>query len=110
MMPPDPKDDKAQEWLNGYLDKLRFEQDYYIFPGSSKIMRDAEGKQTGISIKRPDIRLFSTGITKLYEMIVEGKEYEPVVYTAEEEAAIDKRMEERFPEIAEGADDETPEE
>lgn len=109
MMPNDPKDTKAQEWIDQYLDRLQFEQDYYIFPGSSKILRDKEGKQTGISIKRPDIRLFSTGITKLYEMIVEGKEYEPVVYTPEQEAEFEKHMEERFPEIAEGADDDQPE-
>lgn len=111
MMPIDPKDEAAQKWLDNYLDRLRFEQDYYIFPGSSKIMRDPETKQqTGISIKRPDIRLYSTGITKLYEMIVEGKEYDPVIYTEAEELAFEKAMEERFPELAEGAQDETPEE
>ncbi len=38
MMPPDPKDELAQKWIDNYLDRLRFEQDYYIFPGSSKIM------------------------------------------------------------------------
>jgi hypothetical protein len=109
MMPPDPKDELAQKWLDNYLDRLRFEQDYYIFPGSSKIMRNEKGEQTGISIKRPDIRIYSTGITKLYEMIVEGKEYPPVVYTEAEELAFEKAMEERFPELAEGAQDETPE-
>lgn len=99
MMPPNPKDDIATEWLAKYTDKLRFEQDYYIFPGSSKTMRDNEGRQTGISIKRPDIRLFQTGITKLYEMIVEGVEYPDVVYTEEEEKRFDQHMLEFFPEL-----------
>ena len=110
MAPEDPKQKLADEWISGYLDKLQFEQDYYIFPGSSKLLRDENGKQIGISIKRPDIRLYSTGITKLYEMIVEGKDYPAVVYTEEEEAAFEKAMEERFPELAERAQDETPEE
>lgn len=111
MMPHDPKEDKANEWISGYLDRLQFEQDYYIFPGSSKVIRDPETKQqTGISIKRPDVRLYSTGIIKLYEMIVEGKEYPVVEYTEEQEAEFNKRMEERFPEIAERAQDENPEE
>ena len=69
-------------------------------------MRNEKGEQVGISIKRPDIRIFSTGITKLYEMIVEGKDYPPVVYTEAEELAFEKAMEERFPELAEGAQDE----
>lgn len=109
MAPEDPKQQAADEWISGYLDRLQFEQDYYIFPGSSKIMRNDKGEQTGIAIKRPDVRLYSTGIKKLYEMIVEGVDYPPVVYTEEEEAAFDKAMEERFPEIAEGAQDEEPE-
>lgn len=100
MMPNDPKDDKANEWMNTLMDKLRFEQDYYVFPGSSKTLRDSEGNQTGISIKRPDIRLYSTGITKLYEILVEGKEYENVIYTPEEEKRFNDNMLERYPEIA----------
>lgn len=99
MMPPDPKDDIAAEWLAKYTDKLRFEQDYYIFPGSSKTMRDNEGKQIGISIKRPDIRLYQTGITKLYEMIVLGVEYPDVVYTKEEEQRFDENITKHFPEL-----------
>ena len=110
MAPEDPKQQAADEWISGYLDKLRFEQDYYIFPGSSKVIRDPETKnQTGISIKRPDVRLYSTGVVKLYEMIVEGKDYPVVEYTEAEEAEFEKRMEERFPELAERAQDEEPE-
>ena len=110
MAPEDPKQQAADEGISGYLDKLRFEQDYYIFPGSSKVIRDPETKnQTGISIKRPDVRLYSTGVVKLYEMIVEGKDYPVVEYTEEEEAEFEKRMEERFPELAERAQDEEPE-
>jgi len=100
MMPHDPKDDLANDWLNGYVDKLRFEQDYYIFPGSSKQMHNDKGENTGISIKRPDIRLYSTGVTKLYEMIVEGKEYPAVKYTEEEEKRFEENMKERFQDIA----------
>lgn len=98
MMPPDPKDDKANEWINGLVSKLRLEQDYYIFPGSSKTLRDSEGRQTGISIKRPDVRLYSTGITKLYEMIVEGKELPDVEYTEAEEKQFMENMKSRYPE------------
>lgn len=106
MMPPDPKDDLVNEWFNAFLSKLRFEQDYYIYPGSSeKMMRD--GKQIGLSIKRPDIRLFSTGITKLYEMIVEGKELPDVEYTEDEEKRFDENMRKRFPEVF--ADEDTGE-
>jgi hypothetical protein len=109
MAPEDPKQKLADEWISGYLDKLQFEQDYYIFPGSSKVIRDPETKnQTGISIKRPDVRLYSTGVVKLYEMIVEGKDYPVVEYTEEEEAEFERRMEERFPELAERAQDEEP--
>mgnify|MGYP006921301748 CR=1 FL=1 len=99
MMPPDPKDDLANDWFNSFLPKLRFEQDYYIYPGSSEKLMNEDGSQKGISIKRPDIRLFSTGITKLYEMIVEGKEYPDVVYTPEEETKFDENMKRRFPEV-----------
>lgn len=106
MMPPDPKDDLAHEWFSGLTSKLRFEQDYYIYPGSSKTIRDNEGKQTGISIKRPDVRLYSTGLTKLYEILVEGKELPDVVYTPEEEKRFDENFEKRYPELAEGQDDE----
>ncbi len=99
MMPPDPKDDLANEWLNGFLDKLRFEQDYYIYPGSSEPLLDNDGKNIGISIKRPDIRLYSTGVTKLYEMIVEGKELPVVEYTKAEEEAFDENMRSKFPDV-----------
>lgn len=105
MMPPDPKDDLANEWINGLVSKLRLEQDYYIYPGSSKTMRDDAGKQIGISIKRPDIRLYSTGITKLYEMIVEGKELPDVEYTEAEEKKFMENMKERFPDAFAEDDD-----
>lgn len=101
MMPPDPKDDLASEWINGLIGKLQLEQDYYIFPGSSKKLVNEKGEQTGISIKRPDVRLYSTGITKLYEMIVEGKELPDVEYTEEQEKKFMENMKERFPEVFE---------
>jgi len=107
MMPPDPKDDLANEWINNLVSKLRLEQDYYIYPGSSQTMRDSEGKQIGISIKRPDIRLYSTGITKLYEMIVEGKELPDVEYTEAEETKFMENMKVRFPDVF--ADDDAEE-
>lgn len=108
MMPPNEKDDKANDWINNLIGKLRLEQDYYIFPGSSKTLRNEKGEQTGISIKRPDIRLYSTGITKLYEMIVEGKELPDVEYTEEQEKQFMDNMKERFPDVF-AEDDETDE-
>lgn len=96
MMPHDPKDDAAAEWLNGLLGKLRFEQDYYIFPGSSENMMEGD-KQVGISIKRPDIRLYSTGVRKLWDMVVNGVELPDVVYTEEEEKRFDENMRKRYP-------------
>lgn len=99
MMPPDPKQDAADEWINNLIGKLQLEQDYYIFPGSSKTLRNEKGEQTGISIKRPDVRLYSTGIVKLYEMIVEGKELPDVEYTEEQEKQFLENMKQRFPEV-----------
>lgn len=99
MMPPDPKDDLANEWFNSFLPKLRFEQDYYIYPGSSEPMLDKDGKNIGISIKRPDVRLYSTGIRKLHDMIVDGVELPDVEYTEAEEKAFDDNMRKRFPDV-----------
>lgn len=106
MMPPDPKDDKANDWFNAFLPKLRFEQDYYIYPGSSKPLLNADGTQKGISITRPDIRLYSTGVTKLYEMIVEGKELADVEYTEEQEKQFDENMKKKWPEVFEPEEEE----
>lgn len=105
MMPPDPKDDLANDWLNGLLAKLRFEQDYYIYPGSSEPLLDKDGKNIGISIKRPDVRLYSTGVTKLYEMVVEGKELPDVEYTEAEEKAFDDNMRAKYPDVFKGESD-----
>lgn len=99
MKPHDPKDDLASEWINKLLAKLEFEQDYYIYPGSSESIVDESGKKTGISIKRSDVRLYSTGVTKLYGMIVEGKELPDVEYTEAEEKQFDDNMKKRFPEV-----------
>lgn len=105
MAPNSPLQDKADEWFNKFLPKLRFEQDYYVFPGSSKPIFDRNNVQTGIAIKRPDVRLYSTGVVKLYEMIVEGKEYPDIEYTEAEEDTFDKNMRKRFPEVFEGEED-----
>lgn len=99
MKPHDPKDDQANEWFNNLLAKLDFEQDYYIYPGSSEPLLDEAGKNIGISIKRPDVRFYSTGITKLYEMLVENKELPDVEYSEEQEKEFDKKMRKRFPEV-----------
>lgn len=107
-MPPDPKDDLANDWINNLIGKLRLEQDYYIYPGSSKKLFNADGSQKGISIKRADVRFYGTGITKLYEMIVEGKELPDVEYTEDEEKQFEKNMRERFPDVF-ADDDETDE-
>jgi hypothetical protein len=103
MAPETEKDRKANEWLNAILLKLRFEQDYYIYPGSAEPMMK-DGKQVGLSVKRSDIRLYSTGVTKLYEILVENKEYPDVEYTEAEEKRFQDNMLKRFPELA--ADDE----
>lgn len=105
MMPPDPKDEIANEWFNGLMQKLRFEQDYYIYPGSSEKMMDGD-KQIGLSIKRADVRLYSTGIRKLHDMLVDGVELPDVEYTKEEEAKFDKNMKERYPEVFAEEEDE----
>jgi choline kinase len=101
MMPPDPKDDAANEWFNKFIPKLRYKQDYFVYPGSSKKMFNAKGEQTGISIVREDVRLYSTGITKLYEMIVEGKELPDVEYTPEQEKQFYEDLIAKYPELAE---------
>lgn len=97
MMPSDPKDVKAGEWFNSLLKNLEFGQDYYIYPGSAKKMME-DGKQVGLSIVRPDVRLYETGVTKLYEMLVEGKELPDIEYTEEQEKKFDEELAERFPE------------
>lgn len=101
MMPPDPKDDLANDWFNSFIPKLRYKQDYYIYPGSSKKLFDKNGKENGISITRPDVRLYSTGITKLYEMIVERKEFPDIQYTPEQEKKFYEDMVAKYPELAE---------
>lgn len=101
MMPPDPKDDLANEWFNKFIPKLRYKQDYFVYPGSSKKMFNEKGEQTGISIVREDVRLYSTGITKLYEMIVEGKELPDIEYTPEEEEQFYKDLILKYPELKE---------
>lgn len=100
-MPPDPKDDLANEWFNSFIPKLRYKQDYFIYPGSSKKMFDSKGVENGISITRPDVRLYSTGITKLYEMIVEGKELPDVEYTPEEGKQFYEDLIKKYLELAE---------
>lgn len=85
--------EKSEEWFNKLLPKLRYEQDYSICFGHSKDMLDDEGKQKGIHIRRPFIRLFSTGIEKIYQMVVLGEELTDVKYTKEEEKALDKKIE-----------------
>lgn len=93
MMPPDEIDEKAEEWFNSHFDKLRYWQDYSIcFGHSEKMMED--GKQTGIKIRRPYVRLFSTGVTKLYRIVVLGEDLPKAEYTEEEEAKMDKEIQE----------------
>lgn len=93
MMPSNETDDKAEVWFNEMLEKLRYHQDYSICFGHSKEMLDADGKQGGISIRRPYIRLFSTGVTKLYRMAVPGEELPKVEYTKDEEKELDAQIE-----------------
>lgn len=93
MMPPNEIDDKAEAWFNGHLEYLRYGQDYSICFGHSKKLLNEDGSQKGIAIRRPYIRIFSTGMTKLYRLTVLGEKLEKVVYTKEEEDALDAKIE-----------------
>lgn len=102
MQPPSELDDKANEWFNQYFDKLRFEQDYNIYPGESEPMLNSKGENIGIKIKREHVKIFATGITKLYRMIVLGEELPVVTYTPEEEAEFERKWNERYNKNAKG--------
>lgn len=93
MMPPNETDEKAEAWFNEILEKLRYGQDYTICFGHSKNITNEKGEQTGISIRRPYIRLFSTGVTKIYQMAVLGEKLPKVEYTEAEEKELDAKIE-----------------
>ncbi len=101
MAPEDPKDVLAEEWFNQFIPKLQYKQDYFIYPGSAKKLYDKDGNENGISIIRADFRLYSTGITKLYEMIVEGKQLPDVEYTPEQEKQFYEDLVKKYPELEE---------
>lgn len=92
MMPQSETDQKAEEWFNKMLECLRYSQDYTICFGHSKKMIE-DGKEVGISIRRPYIRLFSTGVTKMYQMAVLGEKLPKVEYTEAEEKELDEAIE-----------------
>lgn len=95
MAPQTETDNDANEWFNGFIPKLRFKQDYDIYPGEAEpIMKD--GKQTGIRIKREHVKLFSTGVTKLYQLIVLKETWPDVKYTPEEEEKFDREFNEKY--------------
>lgn len=93
MMPPNETDEKAEAWFNEMLEKLRYGQDYSICFGHSKKLINEDGSQKGISIRRPYIRLFSTGVTKMYRMAVLGEKLPKVEYTEAEEKELDAKIE-----------------
>lgn len=93
MAPQTEIDLEAEEWFNAFIPKLRYKQDFSICHGHSKSIIDEHGSQKGISIRRPYIRLFSTGVTKIYEMAVLGKEYPDVEYSKAEEKELDEFIE-----------------
>ena len=93
MSPQTEEDQKAEAWFNEMLPKLRYEQDYSICFVHSKDMLDKDGKQEGIQIRRPFIRLFSTGVTKLYKMQVLGEKFEDVEYSEEQMKQMDQDTE-----------------
>lgn len=95
MNPNDKTDDAANEWLNECLIRLRYEQDYAIYPGDSKPIIE-DGKKTGIRIKREHVKLFSTGVTKIYRMAILKEELPVVEYTPEEEAEFDRKWRELY--------------
>lgn len=92
MMPENELDNKAEDWFNSHMPKLRYHQDYSLCFGHSKDLVE-DGKQVGITIHRPYITLFSTGITKLYQLIVLGDELPDVKYTKAQEKELEKAME-----------------
>lgn len=87
MSPQDEIDIKAETWFNEFLPKLRYKQDYSICFGHSK------NGENSIHISRPYIRLFSTGVTKIYRIAVLGEKLEDVEYTPEQEKELDAEME-----------------
>lgn len=89
MSPETELGQKSDEWINTLIPKLRYGQDYSLCFGHSKDMLDSEGKQKGIQIRRPFIRLFSTGVEKIYQMVVLKEELPDVEYTPEEEKQLD---------------------
>jgi hypothetical protein len=93
MAPQDEIDTKAEEWFNGMIRKLTYSQDYTICFGHSKDLMNEDGSQKGISIRRPYVRLFSTGVTKLYRMAILGEEFPDVEYTPEQEKELDDLIE-----------------
>lgn len=95
MAPNDEIDNKAEEWFNESLLKLRYSQDYSVCYGHSQKMLNKDGTQKGIRIARPYVRLFSTGVTKLYRIQVLGEKLPEVVYTDEEEQELTDKIEAR---------------
>lgn len=93
MMPPNETDEKAEAWFNDMLKCLRYGQDYSICFGHYKDIRNDIGEQTGISIRRLYVRLFTTGVTKIYQMAVLGEQLPKVEYTEDEEKALDAEVE-----------------
>ena len=92
MMPENETDRKAEAWFNGHMDFLRYHQDYTLCFGHSEKIMEGD-KQTGLSIRRPYIRIFSTGMTKLYRMIVLGETLDKVEYTEEQEEELNRAIE-----------------
>ena len=92
MMPPSETDEKAEAWFNEMLECLRYGQDYTICFGHSKKLMNEDGSQKGIAIRRPYIRLFSTGVTKMYQMAVLGEKLPKVEYTEDEEKELDAKI------------------
>lgn len=95
MSPETEKDRQASEWFNNLLPKLRYKQDYFIYHGDSEKMME-DGKEVGIKITRPDIRLYTTGITKLYQLVVDKEDWPDETYTEEEENQFDEDYEKRY--------------
>jgi len=90
-MAPETEVGKAsEEWINSMIPKLRYKQDFTYCWGHSKKMVDDDGKENGIHIRRPYIRLFSTGIEKIYRMQVLNEKMEDTVYSKAEDAELEK--------------------
>jgi hypothetical protein len=66
------QNEEALDWFDDFLCTLRPKQDFVCVDSTSEpLIKD--GKEVGISIQRGYVKLFTTGVEKLYEYAKAGK-------------------------------------